>query len=135
MALHDCLFNSFAATLHIGGCSSIRKLRTRLAVVTGTHYIKIYNKVLKTLLHVSIIRSSSGSLLCSLLNLQFKTFNNLFCYINLVLWQHVVCESDAVQLTPAVDVLVVPYSMWLDLARNKMCSLRMIIRLKYVGEI
>jgi hypothetical protein len=31
-----CLFIIFAATLHIGGRSSIRNLRTRLAVVTGT---------------------------------------------------------------------------------------------------
>jgi len=38
-AVRDCLFNIFAATLLIGGHSSIRKLRTRLAVVTGTHYI------------------------------------------------------------------------------------------------
>ena len=34
----DCLFNLFAATLHKGGRSSIRNLRTRHAVVTGTHY-------------------------------------------------------------------------------------------------
>ena len=33
----DYLFNLFAATLHIGGHSSIRILRTRHAVVTGTH--------------------------------------------------------------------------------------------------
>ena len=32
-----CLFNILAATLHIGGHSSIRNLRTRHAVVTGTH--------------------------------------------------------------------------------------------------
>ena len=37
-AVHDCLFNLFAATLHKGGRSSIRKMRTRHAVVTGTHY-------------------------------------------------------------------------------------------------
>jgi hypothetical protein len=35
--VRDCLFNIFAATLHTGGCSSIRKLRTRHAVVTWTH--------------------------------------------------------------------------------------------------
>jgi len=34
-AVRDCLFNIFTATLHIGGRSSIRKLSTRLAVVTG----------------------------------------------------------------------------------------------------
>jgi len=37
-AVHDCLFNLFAAALHKGGRSSIRNLRTRHAVVTGTHY-------------------------------------------------------------------------------------------------
>ena len=36
-AVRDCLFNTFAAALHIGGSSSIRNLRTRHAVVTGTH--------------------------------------------------------------------------------------------------
>ena len=36
-AARDCLFNIFAATLHIGGRSSIRNLKTRHAVVTGTH--------------------------------------------------------------------------------------------------
>ena len=32
-----CLFNIFAASLHIGGRSSIRNLSMRHAVVTGTH--------------------------------------------------------------------------------------------------
>ena len=46
-AVRDCLFNIFAATLHIGGRSSIRNLRMRHAVLTGTHlshgiYIYIY---------------------------------------------------------------------------------------------
>jgi hypothetical protein len=36
-AVRDYLFNLFAATLHIGGRFSIRNLRTRHAVVTGTH--------------------------------------------------------------------------------------------------
>jgi hypothetical protein len=36
-AVRDWLFDIFAATLHIGGRSSIRNLRTRRAVVTGTH--------------------------------------------------------------------------------------------------
>ena len=49
-AVVDCVFNLFAATLHIGGRSSIRNLRTRHAVVTGTHthgltYITILNSV------------------------------------------------------------------------------------------
>jgi hypothetical protein len=36
-AVRDCLFNIFAATLYIGGRSSIRNPRTRHAVVTETH--------------------------------------------------------------------------------------------------
>jgi hypothetical protein len=36
-AVQYCLFNIFAATLHIGGRSSIHNPRTRHAVVTGTH--------------------------------------------------------------------------------------------------
>ena len=36
-AVRDCLFNLFAATLLIRGRSSIRNLRTRNAVVTGTN--------------------------------------------------------------------------------------------------
>jgi hypothetical protein len=36
-AVRGWLFNLFTATLHIGGRSSIRNLRTRQAVVTGTH--------------------------------------------------------------------------------------------------
>jgi len=35
--VRHCLFDIFEATLHIGGCSYIRNLRTRHAVVTGTH--------------------------------------------------------------------------------------------------
>jgi len=36
-AVRDCLFNILAATLHMGGLSSIRKLRTRHALLTRTH--------------------------------------------------------------------------------------------------
>ena len=36
-AVRDCLFNLFAATLHIGGRYSIRNLRTRRAVVMDPH--------------------------------------------------------------------------------------------------
>jgi len=35
--VRDCLFNTFAATLQIGCRSSIRNLRTRHTLVTGTH--------------------------------------------------------------------------------------------------
>ena len=37
-AVCDCLFNTFAAPLHTGGCSSICNLRTRHSVVTWTYH-------------------------------------------------------------------------------------------------
>ena len=46
-AVRDCLFNIYAATLHIGGRSSTRNLRTRHAAVTGTHL----SRCIKFLLH------------------------------------------------------------------------------------
>ena len=53
-AVRDCLFDLFAATLHIGGLSSIRNLRTRHAVVTGTHKHNITINISdKSLLHAS----------------------------------------------------------------------------------
>ena len=42
----DCLFNIFAATLHIGGRSSIRKLRTRHALVNTEFIDEDYTVIL-----------------------------------------------------------------------------------------
>jgi hypothetical protein len=42
-AVHDCLFNIFAATLHIGGCSSIHNLRMCHAMVTGNRLSWLYS--------------------------------------------------------------------------------------------
>jgi CelD/BcsL family acetyltransferase involved in cellulose biosynthesis len=39
-ATRDFLFNIFAATLHTEGRSSVRNLRTRHALVTGTHLLR-----------------------------------------------------------------------------------------------
>ena len=41
-AVRDCVFNIFAATLHIGGHSFIRNLWMCHAVVTGTHLSWLY---------------------------------------------------------------------------------------------
>ena len=45
-AVRDCLSNIFAAALHIGGRSSIRNLRTRHAVATGTTEMRGVYRVL-----------------------------------------------------------------------------------------
>jgi hypothetical protein len=37
LVVSDCLFDIFAASLHVGGCSSTCSLKTRSAMVTGTH--------------------------------------------------------------------------------------------------
>ena len=55
-----------------------------------------------------------GAYFVPLLKLQFKTLSDLLRYVNLVLWQHVVCcvcESYGVQLRPAVGVRRVLYSV------------------------
>jgi len=50
---------------------------------------KIYIKTLKMPLHVSILRSSSGSTYCSLLKLRDKIVNTSLTL--LVMWQHIMC--------------------------------------------
>jgi len=60
----------------------------------------IYIKTLKTLLHISILRSSSGILYCSLLKLYIKTIRNLLHYIHfddVAACRVFVCASYAVQ--------------------------------------
>ena len=75
---------------------------------------KIYIETLKTLLHVSITRSSSGSLLCSLLKLQFKTFSELLHYVNfgaVAACRVFVCESYAFRMSLVMGVGRMPYSV------------------------
>ena len=60
---------------------------------------KIYIKTFKPLLHVSITRSSSGSIYCSSLKLYFKTFSELLCYVlnyNFSKGQYMLPEDDRV---------------------------------------
>jgi hypothetical protein len=58
-AVRDCLFNIFAATLHTGDRSSIRNLRTRQAVVTGTHlWDNVKHVAQPNRLHVTVKRSA-----------------------------------------------------------------------------
>jgi hypothetical protein len=60
-AVRGCLFNLFTATLHIGSRSSIRNLRTRHPVVTGTHIHA--DTHFKNTHFKSIVTKSSASLL------------------------------------------------------------------------
>jgi len=46
LAVRICLFNIFAATLHIGGRFSICNLRMHHAMVTGTHLSQPYSALL-----------------------------------------------------------------------------------------
>jgi len=51
--------------------------------------LKYYIKILKMLLHVSILRSSSVSKYCSFLKLHVKIVN-MSLYLS-VMWQHILC--------------------------------------------
>jgi hypothetical protein len=59
LAVHDCLFDIFAATLHIGGRSSIRNQRMRHAMATGTHLSRDYRQYQENL-QVNAITLSPG---------------------------------------------------------------------------
>jgi len=52
-AVRGCLFHIFTATLHIGGRSSIRNLRTCHAMVTGTH-LPVVDKILQLFISTSV---------------------------------------------------------------------------------
>jgi hypothetical protein len=58
-AVRDCLFNIFAATLHIGGRSSIRNPWTRPAMVTATTYHGIQPHFIHIRLLVYCLASTS----------------------------------------------------------------------------
>jgi hypothetical protein len=70
--------------IHTNKCNFYNIMKSKI-------HIKIRIKTIKTLLHVSILRSSSRSINCSLLKLYIKTVSKLLRYINPVLWQRVVC--------------------------------------------
>jgi hypothetical protein len=53
-AVRDNLLNIFTATLHTGGSSSIRNLRTRHAVVTGTHLSWIIIIIIIIIIRVNV---------------------------------------------------------------------------------
>jgi len=77
-AVRDCLFNMLAATLHIGGRSSIRNLRTRHAVRQVVLWFALHKNIyfqLKLLLYYYLL--SVGTHLCIYCNLNtFETILN-----------------------------------------------------------
>jgi hypothetical protein len=70
--------------IHTNKCTFYNIMKSKI-------HIKFHIKTFETLLHVSILRSSSRSIYCSLLKLCIKTTSELLRYINPVMWQHVVC--------------------------------------------
>jgi hypothetical protein len=57
--VRDCIFNVFLPTLHIGGRSTIRNLRTRHVVLTGNHSHNVV-RVMRWVGHVARMGNSSG---------------------------------------------------------------------------
>jgi len=81
-AVHDCLFNLFAATLHIGGRSSIRNPRTRHAVVTGTHYNRSHT--LNFIIRILYTLSFAYSKLCHSYTLRLYHSHTLYFTIRIL---------------------------------------------------
>ena len=79
--VNTCIYYFYRFTTH-SVVYSITHTNTRIHMYVIFKKSKIYIKTFKTLLHVSTIRSSSGSIYCSLLNLQFKTFSKLLNILN-----------------------------------------------------
>ena len=72
LAVHDSLFNISAATLHIGGRSSIHNLATCHVMVTGTHLSCVqYLKFIIVLIYDVImgISTSYPSMHCTLVDI------------------------------------------------------------------
>jgi hypothetical protein len=94
LAVHECLFNIFAATHHTGGRSSIRKMRTRHAIVTWSHLSWPICKICK---------------ICKIFKWQEHTFgvlehavldNGVTIVVNCydVDWHmHIICKSDIIK--------------------------------------
>ena len=68
-AVRDCLFNIFAATLHIGGRSSIPNMRTLHVMVKGTHLSRIY-------IYIDLLHIEQASF-----NQHITTINDTYIYI------------------------------------------------------
>ena len=86
---------------------------------------KSYIKIFKTLLHVLIARSYSGSILCSLLKLYFKTFNELLRYVNfsaVAACRVFVCESYTVKNEPGYGCASYAVQRVTHAAQHKMHS-------------
>jgi hypothetical protein len=71
----------YCCTVHFEDSLSITQQRMHIKFITLKH--------LKTLLHISILRSSSDSTYCSLLKLHVKIVN-MSLYLS-VMWQHILC--------------------------------------------
>jgi len=80
-AVRNCLFSIFAASLHIGGCSSIRNLRTCHALATGSHL----SQDCRVLCHINLQMCNVFSLCKSATYILFycgKLFPNFSLYHN-----------------------------------------------------
>jgi len=76
-AVRDCLFNMFAATLHIGGRSSIRNLRTRHAAGQVVLCLALHKHIYFLFVHVTFRCVSADTDLCIYCNLNtFETILN-----------------------------------------------------------
>jgi len=75
-------FMGFFSSFHRAFCGLFNYTHQNMHMYILFKKSKIYVRTFKTLLHVSIPRSFSGNIYCSLLKLRFKTFSELLHYVN-----------------------------------------------------
>ena len=119
-AVRCCLFNTFASTLHIGGRSSIRNLRTRHTVVTGAHLslhpaVPFHIVTLKMgtlyIAHLRLVRS----VLCMLYNAKILGRSSIRCKLKILLEKY----TDSCRLPEPYKSLLglCPYYVYWQVAR------------------
>jgi len=126
-AVRDCLFNLLAATLLIGGRSSIRNRRTRHAVMTGTHYIAVCHSTQPK----CIIHFKCAGVVVLILISSIKQFRlNLFCNKSKVILLSVyiaTCLSLSCPFFSSSDFFktfkIVIFSAWVLEPPDRRCSL------------
>ena len=63
LAIRECLFNIFAVTVHTGGRSSTRNLKTRHAAVMGTQLLRrILHTIMETMAQFNTLRTGDADL-------------------------------------------------------------------------
>ena len=113
-AVRDCLFNLFAATLLIRGCSSISNLRMCHAVVTGSHLLRDC----RILCHINLQMCNNVIILCKSASYILFSCGKLFPNFSLYHIVGVTCSAvGGIPISSSYEtlfksILILVYSEW-----------------------